>query len=155
MDKNRRKQTKEGVNGETGLTPNQERAAIMLASGKGITAVSEELGINRQTIYKWQTLITFRCYYNRQCQDYRDNIVNGLYGLADDAITAIRESLKNPTTRLKAAMWIVERIDRLEDIEETDARAELKAKNMEDPDLMYDGEAYNDDLKKFGLDSVF
>ena len=44
----------------SGLTPIQEKAAIMLANGDSITLVAESLNINRTTIYQWQQKVTFQ-----------------------------------------------------------------------------------------------
>jgi len=38
----------------SGLTPIQEKAAIMLANGDSVTLVAETLNVNRTTIYQWQ-----------------------------------------------------------------------------------------------------
>lgn len=62
----------------TGLTPQQEQAAILLASGEGVTEVADKLNVNRATIYLWQQKINFQCFYNQQCQIIQDNIRNGL-----------------------------------------------------------------------------
>ena len=94
------------VNTQTGLTPIQEQAAILLASGDSFTAVAEKVSVNRSTLYKWQMQITFQCFFNQQCNDYKNNLKNGLFGLANEALSAIRDCLHsdNEATRLKAAM---------------------------------------------------
>lgn len=96
---------------ESGLTPLQEQAAILLASGETITAISEKLDINRSTIYEWQGILTFRCFYNKQCEIIRERIKAGLFGLQDEAFNAIKDILKgdNQAMKLKAATWILDK----------------------------------------------
>lgn len=149
------------VNSQTGLTPTQERAAMLLASGESLTAVADKVSVNRSTIYKWQTLITFQCFFNRQCADYRNNLRNGLFGLANDALEAIRQSLHsdNESTRLKAAMWLAEKI-RMEATGQTDVKEAVKEKNTKAVDdwgnnlTTLDEQAYRAELKHLGVDVI-
>ncbi len=97
----------------TGLTPQQEQAAVLLASGESVTEVASKVNVNRATIYLWQQKINFQCFYNQQCQIIQDNIKNGLFGLYEDALQAVRETLKsdNEAARLKAAMYVIGKIE--------------------------------------------
>lgn len=119
--------------GLTGLTPLQEQAAIMLASGDSITQVAEKLGLNRSTIYEWQRKITFKCFFNFQRQEAKDTLRNGLAGLYNDALEAVKGCLasENESIRLKAAMWIIGKIED-NPIEDTDARQVLKREATKD-----------------------
>lgn len=124
-NKNEQKTTKSNV---TGLTPLQEQACMMLASGEGITAVAEKLSLNRGTLYKWQHYMAFQCFYNQQCQDYKSEVKNALMGMHAQAIATVGELLEtgNESTRLKAAMWLLEKVEAVE-VGDTDIRAVLKA----------------------------
>lgn len=115
MNHNKQQKATETANQETGLTPLQEQTAIMLASGERITAVAEQLNLNRSTIYKWQRLVTFKCFFNRQCKDYRDTLITGLFGLSQEALQTIKESLHsdNEAVRLKTAMWLADKINNI------------------------------------------
>lgn len=131
MDKNQQETTKatpinEGVF-ESGLTPIQEKAAIMLAGGDSITSVAEVLGVNRTTIYQWQQRVTFRCYLNIQRQEATTNLRNGLLALYNDALNVVKASLKsdNDNIRLKAAMLVIAKVEATP-IGETDAKEVLK-----------------------------
>lgn len=135
MDKNRQKSTDlPEVNKETGLTPIQEQTAILLASGETITAVADRLSLNRGTIYNWQKQITFKCFFNRQCADSRGNLVMGLFGLANEALNTIRECLHsdNEATRLKAAIWLTEKINNIP-VGQTDVIAAVKKECTHSP----------------------
>ncbi len=148
---------KECRDSHTGLYPLQEKAAILLASGESITAVAERLEITRSTIYTWLGQIPFSCYYNQQCKDYKERLRAGIFSLADEAITAIRDCLhsSNEAVKLKAAMWLSERID-LSEVGGTNLRARLKSYYTETPgyldDGIFDEAGYNEELKRLNLD---
>lgn len=112
---------------ESGLTPLQEQAAILLASGETITAIAEKLEINRSTLYEWQDILTFRCFYNKQCEIIRERIKAGLFGIQDEAFKAIKDILTgdNAAIKLKAAIWLIERASAT-GIGETDPHSALK-----------------------------
>ena len=156
-DKNQQKPTeKNNVNPQTGLTPLQEQVAMMLATGETISAVAVKLDINRCTIYEWQRLVTFQCFLNKQAKDYRDNLRNGLFGLANNALQVINNGLHSEceTNRLKTAMWLIEKIKDL-DTGQTDVRNVLKAECTHEmfgwDGGRFDKKAYNDALELYGL----
>ena len=151
------KQYKTEVRNEiTGLTPQQERAAIMLASGSSVVSVAEELNISKGTIYQWRRLITFTCYLNEQKKDFVDTIKGGVMSLADEAIAAIRDSLHsdNEATRLKAAMWVADKAKEF-NVGETDAkvavRKECTAEMFGGWNEQLDEHTYRQRLKELGL----
>ena len=138
----------------TGLTPQQEKACIMLASGESYTAVAEQLDINRGTLYKWQSLPTFECYYNLQCKDYQDGVKNGLLGLHRRAIETITELMinGNESTRLRASIWVLDKVANI-NIGSVDVRAVLQNQctsvDWGFPD--FDEKGYKKMLKEYGL----
>lgn len=146
------------VNALTGLTPLQEQAAILLASGDAITTVAEKISVNRSTLYKWQMQVTFQCFYNQQCTDYKNNLRNGLFGLADEALGAIKDCLhsKNEATRLKAAMWITDKVG-VAETGSTDVRETLREQHTKnslndwDDVCTFDENGYKDELRRLGL----
>jgi len=149
------------VNGQTGLTPMQEKAAMLLAAGGTLTGVAEQLGLNRSTLYKWQTIVTFQCFYNQQCSDNKANLKNGLFGLADAALEALRASLYSESEgiRLKAAMWLCERLEATA-IGNTDVRAIIKQRHTQSSVIAdwnratLDESGYKAELKQLGLDAT-
>lgn len=152
-NKNAQKST---INKATGLTPQQEQACIMLASGESYTAVAERLDINRGTLYKWQSLPTFECYYNLQCKDYKDGVKNGLLGLHKQAMDTIAELMVsgNENTRLRASMWVIDKVCDIK-IGEVDVRGVLQKQctsDIFDFDLnKFNERAYQGKLKEYGL----
>ena len=113
----------EKFNKVTGLTPQQEKAAVLLISGKTMTETAKAVKIERSTLYQWSEKANFRAYYNSLAKQIRDAHKHSLFGLIDEAYKTIRESLKakNESLKLKAALSI---IDRVKDIEagETDPK---------------------------------
>lgn len=105
-----RKQQKPTISPTTGLTPQQEQAAIMLASGENLTGVARQLNLNRSTLYEWQENTAFQCFYNQQCQEHQQAVKNALFGLHSTAIDTLTDLLNNgnENTRLKASMWLLE-----------------------------------------------
>ncbi len=104
------------INKTTGLTPQQEKSVALLVSGKNHTEASKELKIDRGTLYNWMQKTNYRSYYNRLCIETKQDMENGLLGLVEDSIKAIKNSLKsdNEAIRLKAAIWLLEKLSNLE-----------------------------------------
>ena len=140
----------------TGLTPQQEQACILLASGESYTAVAQRLNINRGTLYKWQDLLPFQCFYNKQCSDFKADVRNALLGLHAEAVDTVRELMNNggEGTRLKAAIWLLERVEAVE-VGATDVREVLKAQHTEPifdlSKTSLNDKAYRQALKDLGL----
>lgn len=151
-----RKQQKPTVSPTTGLTPQQEQAAIMLASGENLTGVARQLNLNRSTLYEWQENTAFQCFYNQQCQEHQQAVKNALFGLHSTAIDTLTDLLNNgnENTRLKASMWLLERVANTE-VGETNIRAVLREKcTHDDMDINWaklnEGE-YKAELRRYGL----
>lgn len=151
-----RKQQKPTVSPTTGLTPQQEQAAIMLASGENLTGVARQLNLNRSTLYEWQENTAFQCFYNQQCQEHQQAVKNALFGLHSTAIDTLTDLLSNgnENTRLKASMWLLERVANTE-VGETNIRAVLREKcTHDDLDINWaklnEGE-YKAELRRYGL----
>lgn len=106
-----------------GLTPQQEKAAALLASGKGVNDVAQELNIHRSTVWAWRKLPTFEAYTNSLLHDLQYNARFGLLSLYGEAIETFRRVLSsdNGVAALKAATYIVERVKGIE-VGRTDAR---------------------------------
>lgn len=143
----------------TGLTPIQEQAAVLLASGNSITDVASQINVNRATIYLWQQKITFQCFYNQQCKVIQDNIKNGLCGLHNEALAALKNCLQsdNDAIRLKAAMYVIGKVEMI-DTSKQDPKEEIKKActsyiewNVAQPLENFDQQQYDELLKENGL----
>jgi hypothetical protein len=151
-----KKQQKPTLSPITGLTPQQEQAATMLASGDNISTVARQLNLNRSTLYEWQENTAFKCFYNQQCHDHQQAVKNALFGLHSAAVDTLTDLLNNgnENTRLKAAMWLLERVASVE-VGETKIRAALKAQCThstfdEGWDKLNERE-YKRELERYGL----
>ncbi len=150
-------QTKLEVDSQTGLNPIQEEAAILLASGETITDVAAKIGVKRGTIYDWQGLVTFQCYYNQQRHNYKEHLTNGIIALTNDALTAIRNSLHsaNESIQLKTATWLLEKIAE-QKTGQTDVRAVVRKQCTSGIDdwggfEKFDKTAYQSECKRLGI----
>lgn len=146
---------------ESGLTPLQEQAATLLASGKNISEVAEELSLNRGTIYQWQQKIAFKCYFNLQRKEAKDTLRSGLFSLYNEALEVVKDCLKsgNEAIKLKTATYIIQKIESSQ-IGGSDIRKALKeqATRVESifPDIetereVFDEKEYKRLLKENGL----
>lgn len=144
------------INKATGLTPQQEQACVLLASGENYTAVAEALNINRGTLYRWLQLPTFECYYNSQCKEYQDEVKNSVLGLHQQAIATLTEAMTHgsESSRLRASIWILEKVATMK-IGATDIRLVLQeqcSSGVFDFQLTQFNEcAYKNKLKEYGL----
>lgn len=113
MSKNQQKSTNSL---ETGLTPVQERTAILLASGESISSVAEKLQLNRSTIYQWQDMLTFQCFFNQQKQDIREGLRSEIFSLGEMAVKVLKDCLQseNESLKLKASLAILDKIESAE-----------------------------------------
>lgn len=145
------------INKETGLTPTQEKAAQLLAEGKSIEECTKELKIKPFDLYQWETKPAFKAYCNRLALNQKKNTAQEVYSLYNDAIKAMKESLKseNESVRLKTAMYIIEKVEKRE-IGNHDIRDVLKKKATNDPfqferNLVFNKEKYEQLLRENGL----
>lgn len=158
MNKINRNEQNATISPTTGLTPQQEQACILLASGENVTNVADKLSLNRGTLYKWQQNKAFVCFYNKQCQDYKNDVKNGLLGLHQQAIATMGQLMTtgNEATRLKAAMWVLDKVEAIE-IGDTNIRQVLKDQcTITNEDWIgftrVDEKEYKRQLKTYGLD---
>lgn len=159
MSKNQQNSTQSTL--VTGLTAQQEQAAILLASGESVTDVADKVNVNRATIYLWQQKISFQCFYNQQCQIIQDNIRNGLCGLYADALDTIKLILQKGSyvLRLKAAMYVIGKVEMI-DASRQDPEAEIRklctsidnpSWDLLQPTEVLDKDKYNELMKDNGL----
>lgn len=149
--------TKVQVSSVTGLTPTQERACSLLASGAKTAEVAKKLDVPEQTIYLWQKQTTFVCYYNKQRSVIKNAAVQSLFGLMDEAVTAIRESLNstNESVRLKAASYIIDKLQNIE-VGKTDIVEAVRAEATYSEEWgitenVFHEREYRDRLKELGV----
>lgn len=151
-------QQKPTLSEETGLTPVQEQTAILLASGESISSVAEKLNLNRSTIYQWQEILTFQCFFNQQKQDIRESIRNEIFKIGKNAVKVLKDCMESndEKLRLKASLEVIDRIESAS-IGEYNVRKILKEEATYKPldiDLnapVLDEEKYVELLEEYGL----
>ena len=140
------------ISPETGLTAVQEKCAALIASGTSITDAARELGISRGSVYRWQSLLPFKCYLNALKQDVKAAVEGRVLGLHAKALESVEGCLDSPNeaVRLKAATWILDKASQL-DAGAANIREALKAEASEEVGFNPEA-AYKKKLQKYGLE---
>lgn len=102
------------------LNEKQITAINMLASGKKIEDVAKELNLNINTIYRWKKTRKFKLALREQQNLIFNEITLKFCEMGTEAINTIYNIMKNGTSeniRLKASMFIVDKIIQVEDNE--------------------------------------
>lgn len=146
------------INGFTGLTETQENACKLLAQGESVENTAKQLNIDVNTLTIWRRNKAFECYYNLQREQRRNATIANVYALADEAIKTLKESLSfsaGEATRLKAATYIIDKLQTLE-IGETDVReAVRKEANIIESwgeNITFDERKYKETLREMGVE---
>lgn len=145
---------KAGVSTATGLTKVQEEACILLARGEEISAIAEQLGVTQDSLFLWQKQPTFKCYYNRQRSIIRHAATQGVYALAGEALSTLRDCLGsiNDSVRLKAATFILDKLQ-ADDVGTIDIVEEVRAEATYD-DSAFLGSYFHEDEYRQRLDAL-
>ena len=102
------------------LNEKQITAINMLASGKKIEEVAKELSLNINTIYRWKKTRKFKIALREQQNLIFNEITIKFCEMGTEAINTIYNIMKNGTSeniRLKASMFIIDKIIQVEDNE--------------------------------------
>ena len=114
--------------------------------------------LNRSTIYQWQEVLTFQCFFNQQKQDIREEMRNELFSLGKMAVNILRDCMKSNDSRLrlKASLAVIEKIENAS-IGDYNARKILKEKASSAPfdwgldEAVLNEEKYKSLLKEYRL----
>jgi hypothetical protein len=89
------------------MTPQQELAVDLLASGKTVTEAAAAIGVSRQTVSDWLNRnADFRASLNARRQELWEAMGDRLRALLPDAVEALASELRDGN-RLKAAALIL------------------------------------------------
>ena len=137
---------------KNGLTPLQEKIAIFLASGKQVTEAANELQVSRATIYRLFQDVVFMAYYDLLCNEIKINTKNNLLSLQGKAFEAINTALSssNDLVKLKAATWLIEKIQGIE-IGVTNPTSALKKQCYEFQEIGFNERKLEILKKEYGL----
>lgn len=93
-----------------GLTSIQQKAIVLLISGKNKAQVAQEVGVTRETVSRWSRLDPqFMATYNQQMRDLVDSEIKEVLNLRRKAFDKIGELMDSDdeAIALKAATTIV------------------------------------------------
>lgn len=102
------------------LSEKQINAINLLASGKSIEDVSKKLNLNVNTIYRWKKTHKFKLALREQQNIIFNEITLRFCEMGTEAINTIYNIMKNGTSeniRLRASMFIIDKIIQVEDNE--------------------------------------
>ena len=91
------------------LPENQSRAAVLLASGVGESAVGDAVGVTRQTVWEWKQQTEFQAALNRERAAIRQAWQDEAQGLNSQALSVVRAALEGEDRALafRAACFLL------------------------------------------------
>lgn len=95
------------------LTPKQVKCLPLIAIGWTAKDVSKKLNVSEVQLSEWKRDPNFMAALDSVRRDALRDAETALSGLAKDAVNVLRESLNNASseqTRLRAAMYVIDRI---------------------------------------------
>lgn len=107
------------------LTPGQHKAIESLLTTGNTTEAATTAGVNRSTLYRWLHDETFVAALRAAEQQAVANLSRNLVGLGDAAAAAFRDALnvgQGIPVRLKAAALVTDRLLRIRELVELEAR---------------------------------
>lgn len=78
---------------EIGIPIKQQQALDLLLQGQSITAVSQQIDVDRSTLYRWQGSVDFEAERNRQLCEMRDAAQARLTRMAEKSFTVVEEAI--------------------------------------------------------------
>ena len=118
--------------------PNQQHAAIMLASGATVVAAAKKLRLNKRTIYYWLTDDEFKRYVNKLRGALMDESMGIIASITTKAARTLDKLLDNPepAVQLKAANSIFDTAFKMREHVEFDQRiAAVEGRHGLDPEI--------------------
>lgn len=115
------------------LSEKQINAINLLASGKSIEDVSKELNLNINTIYRWKKTHKFKTALREQQNVIFNEITLKFCEMGTEAINTIYSIMKNGTSeniKLRASMFIIDKIIQVKDNETISRIDEIEFKLM-------------------------
>ncbi len=97
------------------LTPPQQQALALLASGQRIEEISRSLGINRSTLWRWRQEPQFIAEWNQLLHEIKEVQERVLLELQQRAMGALEDCLnsRNEMVKLRASLTILDKIEGL------------------------------------------
>jgi hypothetical protein len=95
------------------LSDRERKAIALLITGMTHTAVADELGVNRRTLWEWKQDPTFVAALNNEREAIREAMQDRVLGLAEKALTALEQTLERSDSdgaRVAAARLVLDRL---------------------------------------------
>jgi hypothetical protein len=90
---------------EMGVTVEQEKAIVLMGSGKSVTEAAAEAGVGRRTLYRWlKEDPKFIAAWNAWRREIGQSARARLLGVAAEAVEAVREAVRKGDGRLALAL---------------------------------------------------
>tara|TARA_R100001082_G_scaffold108120_1_gene82943 strand:- start:325 stop:711 length:387 start_codon:yes stop_codon:yes gene_type:complete len=126
------------------LQDNHQRALALLVSGHNMTDTAKMLGVRRETVWRWTKEPEFVTEMARVRESAMDALSVILHESALEAAEVLRSVMKdeeaNPNTRIRAAVAILERVQKAQEIK---AKKEAQAPPTVDLEEWVAGESVN------------
>ena len=92
------------------LSPQQEQAAALLASGISVQTVADQLSVHRTTLWHWRNLETFQAYFNALRFDAKQQAAEGIAALQQKAVETLERVMENGSdgAALRAAALVLQ-----------------------------------------------
>ena len=126
------------------LQDEHQRALALLVSGHNMTDTAKMLGVRRETVWRWTKEPEFVTEMARGRESAMDALAVILHESALEAAEVLRSVMKdedaNPNTRIRAAVAILERVQKAQEIK---AKKEAQAPPTVDLEEWVAGESVN------------
>tara|TARA_R100000655_G_scaffold30871_1_gene62005 strand:+ start:879 stop:1265 length:387 start_codon:yes stop_codon:yes gene_type:complete len=126
------------------LQDNHQRALALLVSGHNMTDTAKMLGVRRETVWRWTKEPEFATQMARVRESAMDALEVVLHESAIEAAEVLRSVMKDegasPSTRIRAAVAILERVQKAQDIK---AKREAQEPPTMDLEEWVNGEQVN------------
>ena len=126
------------------LQNDHQRALALLVSGHNMSATARMLGVRRETVWRWPKAPEFVTEMARVRESAMDALAVILHESALEAAEVLRSVMKdedaNPNTRIRAAVAILERVQKAQEIK---AKQEAKEPPTVDLEEWVNGEMVN------------
>lgn len=101
------------------LEPKQLQMIDCLLSGESISGTAKKLDVCRSYIYENMEKPAVRAEYNRRLNDIKQQSEHRIQCLYQKAVNTLEESLdaENESVRLKTALFLIDRLDKLNRLE--------------------------------------
>jgi transposase len=113
--------------GNVMFSPKQEKATLLLLSGKTILEVSKFVGVNERTLYRWLATPEFQQRLEQEKKKLREQAFDKLKAILNKAVEKLETLIddKNSLIGLRACQTVLEYNIKIVEQEEIEKRLEI------------------------------